>query len=178
LIETIHEIEFELTDELAEEFARVLVGREMLGGWRRMLPAAVFVILAATAIVLLGLQGWITPAVASVLLLVLAFPVGFAMVRRRYAHQMAMWGTMLPFRGVDRTVRVRFSHERVHMETSVADGGGTWNELHELVIFPEFWLLRFVTGVQIALPRAVLSAELDAFIRRKADEARALVREA
>src|SRR5262245_3272981 len=160
MIQTLHEVEFELTDELAAEFARVLVGREMYGGWRRTLPWALAVFLLGAAIVVLGLQGWITPAVASVLLLILAFPVGIALVRRRSMHQMAMWATMLPFRGTDRTVRIRFSHERVHMETSADEGGGAWSELHELVIFPEFWLLRFVTGVQIALPRSGLSSEL------------------
>ena len=48
--------------------------------------------------------------------------------------------------GIDRTVHVRFSHDRMHMETSAGEGGGAWSELHELVILPRFWLFRFTTG--------------------------------
>lgn len=176
MIQTLHEVEFELTEDQIADYARVLINRDIYGGWKQTLPVALAAILLATWIVVLGLQGWIAPLVAGGLLLVIAFPVGVHLVRRRSMYRIALWATTLAFRGADRTVRVRFTDDRIQMETGMAETGATWRELDEVIIFPGFWLLRCRPEGQFVLPSAAVSAELEALIRGKADEIGALVR--
>ena len=175
--QTLHTVDFELSEDLVSDFTRLWIDREVYP-WRRTLPQALLAILLAACIILLGLHGWIAPVVAGGLMLILAFPVGMAIVRRRHMHQMAVWTTLLMAQqGGDRRVRVHFSDERIQMETGMGETGAAWKDLDEVVIFPGFWVLRCMPLGQFMVPAAVVTPELDAFIRHKAEEAGALVRQ-
>lgn len=175
-MQTSHTVEFELTEDLVSDFTRLWIDRELYP-WRRTLPQALLAVLLAASIIVLGLNGWIAPAVAGGLMLVLAFPVGMAIVRRRSMHLMATWTTMLVAQqGGERRIRVHFSDDRIQMETGMGETGATWKDLDEVVIISGYWVLRCLPLGQFVLPAAAVTPELDAFIRRKAAEAGAAVR--
>jgi hypothetical protein len=177
LNQTLHTVEFELTEDLVSDFTRLWIDREVYP-WRRTLPQLALAIVLAACIILLGLNGWIAPIVAGGLMLILAFPVGVAMVRRRSMHIMATWTTLfVAQQGGDRRVRVHFGDERIQMETGMGETGAAWKDLDEVVIFPGFWVLRCMPLGQFMVPASALTPEVDAFIRGKAHEVSAVVRE-
>lgn len=175
-MEPIHAIEYELTSELATDIERALLRHAFRRGWRRDVPRFVAAAIFAGLIVWLGLGGWVLPGVAGALLAVLTLFVMGAVWRRWSLSRAAAFTALLPLHTSDRRVRLEFAAERVRLETEFFRGEGAWSELDEVVIFPGFWVLWLTNGGLIVAPSALVSPELDAFIRVKADLALAPVR--
>jgi hypothetical protein len=173
-----HVIEFELTSELATEVRRTVVRWDLRHGWRRDVSYSLAALGFAALIVMLGLQGWITPGVGAGLLCVVVLCVLGAVYRRWTAAHMAGLVAILGLHTTSRRIRMEFYEQRVRMETEFFRGEGAWTELDEVVIFPSFWLLRFSNSGQILLPSATISPILDEFIRGQAQEVEAPVHQA
>lgn len=169
-MQPIQSIEYELTSEMATEIQRTLVRWELRRGRWRDLPVLIGAALFIALIVALGLGGWILPAVGGGLTcLVVLFVMG-ALFRRWSSSQSAAAMALIGLHSMERRVRVEFAEDRVRMETEFFRGEGAWTELDDVVVFPTFWLLRLSNGGRIVLPAKSVSADLDAFIRAKAEQ--------
>jgi hypothetical protein len=177
-MEPIHAIEFELSSELATEVQRTVVRWDLRRGWKRDLPYFLVAIGFAALIIMLGLKEWITPGVGGGLLCVVVLFVLGMIYRRWGAAHMASLMALLGLHTTNRRVRIEFYEQRVRMETEFFRGEGAWTELEEVVIFSNFWLLRFSNGGQIMLPGSVISPALDEFIRVQAQEVSAPIHDA
>jgi hypothetical protein len=176
-IQPIHSIEYELTSEFASEVRRTLVRWELRRSWRRDLPVFVGALLFAAMIAWLTLGGWLLPVVGGGLLCVVMFFVIGALGRRWSIANSASLIALLALHTTDRRVRIEFAEDRVRLETEFFRGEGAWTELDEVVVFPAYWLLYLSNGGQILAPARLVSAELEAFIRGKAEEVAAPVRQ-
>jgi hypothetical protein len=174
-VEPIHVLEFELTSELATEALRAVTRWDLRQGWRREVWYALLAFGFAALIVMLGVEGWISPGVGAGLLCVVVLFVLGAIYRRWSAARMAGLVAVLGLHSTSRRVRIEFYEQRVRMETEFFRGEGAWTELDEVVVFPSFWLLRFSNGGQILLPTPTISPVLDEFIRGQAQEIEAPV---
>lgn len=169
-MEPIHSVEYELTSELAAEIHRRLVRWELRRGWRRDLPVFVGALVFTALIVWLGMEGWILPAVGGGLMCVVAIFVAGAVFRRWSMSQAGSLTALVALHSTDRRVRIEFGDDRVRMETEFFRGEGAWTELDEVIIFPGFWVLYLSNSGRIVIPLSVLSPELDALIRAKAQQ--------
>jgi len=168
-MEPIHAIEYEMTSALATDIQHKLLRWELRRSWRRDLPLYAATLLFAVLIVGLGLEGWILPGVGGGLLCLLTF---FTLVglMRRWGHARAVVAmALLAQHTSDRRVRIEFDAERVRLEAEHFRGQGEWGELDSVVVFDSFWLLQLSNGGFLVLPQSLVSPDLDAFIRGKAD---------
>jgi hypothetical protein len=172
-MQPIHSLEYELTSELATEVTRTLVRWQLRRGWRRDVSLLAGVMLFAVLIIWLSLRGWILPGVGGGLMAVLMLFALGAVLRRWAMARGAALTALLGLHTSDRRVRIEFSDERVRLETEFFRGEGAWTELDEVVIFPGYWLLQFSNGGHIMVPGQLVSSELQAFIRAKAQQAMA-----
>jgi hypothetical protein len=169
-MEPVHAIEYEMTSEFATDIQRKLVPWQLRRGWRRDLPMFLGALILAAVIIWLAMTGWILPLVGGGLIcLVTLFAMG-AVLRRWSASRAAAVTALLALHAPDRRVRVEFAEERVRLETEYFRGEGAWTELDEVVIFDGFWLLRLSNEGQVVIPGRLLSPELEAFIRTKAQQ--------
>jgi hypothetical protein len=176
-MQPIHSIEYELTSELAAEIQRTLLPWQLRRGWRRDVPLFIGVLLLTALIVWLGVAGWILPGVGGGLLCVLTLFVMGAVWRRWSLSQVAVGTALLALHTPDRRVRIEFDEERMRLETDFFRGEGAWTELDEVVVFAGFWLLHLSNGGQVVVPGPLVSTELDKFIRAKAQQVMAPVRQ-
>ncbi|MBI3411866.1 MAG: YcxB family protein [Planctomycetes bacterium] len=176
-MEPLHAIEYELTSELATKVQRTLVPWELRRGWRRDVPLFAGAVVFAALIIWLGLEGWILPGVGGGLICLLALFVIGAIYRRVWSARGAAMSALLALHTSDRRVRIEFSDERVRLEAESFRGEGAWTELDEVNVFPGFWLLQLSSGGQILVPDSLVSPELEAFIRAKAQQVMAPVRQ-
>ena len=65
--------------------------------------------------------------------------------------------------------------DRLRLETEFFRGEGAWTELDDVVVFDRFWVLRLSNGGQVVIPGSMVSPELEAFIRAKAQQVTARV---
>jgi hypothetical protein len=176
-MEPLHAIEYELTSELATEIQRTLQPWEFRRNWRRDLPAFLGALVVTALITWLALAGWILPGVGGGLICVVALFVMIALFRRWSTSRLAVATALLALHTSDRRVRVEFTEERVRLETEFFRGEGTWTELDEVIIFRDFWLLYLSNGGQVVVPASLVSLELEAFIRARAEQVLAPVRQ-
>src|SRR5437870_8339100 len=169
-MQPIHSVEYEVTSEMVGEIQRTLVRWELRRGWRRDVPFFLGGLVFATLIIWLGLAGWIAPAVAGGLMCVVMLFVIGAVLRRWSAARGAAMTTLLALHASDRRIHIDFGEERVRLETEFFRGEGAWTELDEVVVFPAFWVLYLSNGGQILIPSQLVSPELEAFIRAKAEQ--------
>src|SRR5262249_26172650 len=112
---------------------------------------------------------------AGLMCVVMLFVIG-AIWRRWAAASGAGALFLIVLQSSDRRVLIDFTDEHVRLETEFFRGEGAWTELEEVVVFPGFWTLYLSNGGQVILPRAVVSAALEEFIRAKAQMVTAPVR--
>jgi hypothetical protein len=176
-MEPIHTIEYELTTDFATEVRRTIVRWELRRSWRRDLPVFAGALVFATLIIGLSLQGWILPAFGGALLCVIVFFAFGAIVRRWSLARGGSLIALLPLHTTDRRVRIEFHADNVRLETEYFRGEGAWTELDEIVVFSTCWLLYLSNGGQILVPSSRLSSELENFLRTKAQEVTAPIRQ-
>jgi hypothetical protein len=176
-MQPIHSIEYELTTELANDVQRTLVRWEFRRSWRRDAPVFLGALLIAAAIAWLTLQSWILPTVGGGLMCLLSLFVIAALFRLWSISRGAVAATLLPLHTSDRQVRIEFGEERVRLEMEYFRGEGAWTELDEVVVFAGFWVLYLSNGGQILIPGPLVSPELDSFIRAKAQQVLAPIRQ-
>jgi hypothetical protein len=169
-MQPVHSIEYELTSELATEIQRMLLPWELRRGWRRDVPAFLGALAIAGLIIWLGLAGWILPGVGGGLLCLVMLFVMIAVFRRWSSSRATIAIALLALHSSDRRVRIDFAEERVRLETEFFRGEGAWTELDEVVVFPSIWLLHLSNGGQMVVPASLVSPELEAFIRAKAEQ--------
>jgi hypothetical protein len=163
-------VEFEMTDDLAARIARaVLTDR---GHYLRLsqgigLPLLLLTVLLFWPTVLV-LREHLSPV--GLLAVFLGVCVGYLFLLRLLVYRYTCWGILLPFYGQTRTVRMTFSDEHIFMETGELSGERKWKEIDEIRVLPHLWLFRLEPGGHFAVPTEVLSAELQALIRRKVHE--------
>jgi|SRR5438132_3835580 len=174
-MQPIHSVEYELTSALATEIQRCLLRWELRRARWQNVPVFLGVLIFALLILWLGLHHWILPAVGGGLLCVAALVVIGAVFRRRWAARAALGAALVALHTPDRRVRIEFGEERVRLETEFFRGEGAWTELDGVVVFTGFWVLRLSNGGQLVIPESLVSPELEAFIRAKAQGARAPV---
>ena len=174
-MQPIHAIEYELTSELATQIQRCLLRWELRRGRWQDLPVFVGALVFTVLILVLGLRGWILPGVGGGLLCVVALAVVVALFRRRWAARVAIGTALVALHTTDRRVRIEFAEDRVRLETEFFRGEGAWTELDDVVVFAGFWVLRLSNGGQVIIPGPLVSPELEAFIRAKAQQTRAPV---
>jgi hypothetical protein len=167
-MEPLYTVEYELTTELAAHIERTLSRYELRRGWRHDIPGYVAAVVFAALIIWLGLQGWIVVGVGSALLFVLTLLVMGAVWRRLAISRGAAFTALLALHTTDRRVRIEFAEERVRLETEYFRGEGAWTELDEVIVFTGFWALRLSNGGLVVIPAPMVSPELEAFIRTKA----------
>lgn len=176
-MQPIHTIEYEMTSELATEIHRTLVRWELRRGWRRDVPKFLAALVFTALIGWLSLQGWMLPVVGGGLLCLVALFVIGAMFRRWSISSAAGATVLLAMQTTDRRVQIEFAEERVRLETEFFRGEGAWTELDEVVVFPGFWLLHLSNDGQVVVPARLLKHELEAFIRAKAQQVMAPIRQ-
>lgn len=169
-MQLLHSIEYELTSELAAEIHRRLVRRELRRGWKRDAQLYAGALVFAAMIVWSGLEGWILPAVGGGLLCVVTLFVIGAVFRRWSLCNASTLSAVVAVHTGERRVRLEFADDRVRMETEYIRGEGAWTELDEVVVFPDFWVLYLANSGRIVIPTSMMSAELEALIRLKANE--------
>jgi hypothetical protein len=171
----VHSVEYELTSEFAAEVRRMLLRWELRRSWRRDLPVFAGALFFGALISWLTLGGWLLPVVGGGLLcLVMLFVIGALFRRWSVANGAAMMA-LLALHTTDRRVRIEFADDRIRMETEFFRGEGAWTELEEVVVFSNCWLLYLENGGQVLVPAKLMSPELEAFIRGKAEEVAAPV---
>jgi hypothetical protein len=176
-MQPIHSLEYEMTSDLASQVHRTLVRWQLRRGWWKDVPVLVGAIIFTALIVWLGLEGWVLPGVAGGLMCVVMLFVLGALFRRWSMSYGAAGVALLALGTPDRRVRLEFAEDRVRLETEFFRGEGAWTELDEVVIFPDFWLLNLANGGQILIPLSRRSPELEAFLRAKAQEFAAPIRQ-
>lgn len=164
-------LEFELTDEMADDYARAIVQR--LSHGEGLIPRHSFLILLAVVLGSLALlalfTGRLPPEVLGGVAFVLALFWFFGWLRRRMHYQEYRWAVLLPFQGLERrTVHVRFFDDQIAMELGDLHFQSGWAELGEIVVLPGFWLLRLREGGQFVIPSRGITSEIEAFLRGKA----------
>jgi hypothetical protein len=174
-MQPLHSIEYELTTELAANIHRTLLRWELWRGGRRDVPTFLGAVIFTALILALVLGGWLLPGVGAALLCVAIIFVMGAVLRRWSLSRAATVTALLALQSSDRRVRIDFAEERVRMETEFYRGEGAWTELDEIVLFPGFWALRLSNGGQVVLPVALVSPELETFLRSKAEQVMAPV---
>jgi hypothetical protein len=177
-MEPLHVIEYDLTSELAKEIHDNLVRWDLRRGWRRDLPILLCALTFGALVIVLGLQGWVQPGIAGGILCVPALFVIGAVYRRWSGVYTAGLIAVLALGTSDRRVRIEFTDKRARIETEFFRGEGAWTELQEVVVFSDFWLLRFTNSGQIVLPAAKMSPDVEAFLRTQAQEMQAPILEA
>jgi len=174
-MQPIHSVEYELTTELATEIHRCLLCWELRRGRWQDLPVYLGGLIFTVLILYLGLQGWILPAVGGGLLCAVVIAFFVALFRRRWAARTAVATALLALHAPDRRVRIEFAEDRLRLETEFFRGEGAWTELDVVVVFNRFWVLRLSNGGQVVIPGSMVSPELEAFIRAKAQQVTAPV---
>jgi hypothetical protein len=174
-MEPVHAIEYELTSALASNVHDKLLRWERRRGRRHDLPLYVGTLVFAAIILTLVFQGWILPGVGGGLLAVLTLFAFGALMRRRSHARTAVEMALLARHMNSRHVRIEFFDERVRMEMEYMQGQGDWSELDQLIIFDGFWVLQLANGGALVVPNTLLSAELEAFLRGKAEQVMAPV---
>lgn len=172
-----HTVEFDVTDELADRYARAVVDRVILprGG---LLSRPAFLIVPLLLLLPLVALGWLPPAMFALLVLLAAGFVVVGMMRRSVCLGEARAAVLAPFEGQShRRMRVDFAEDRIRMEAPAIESTASWSDLGEVLLWPDFWLLRLRAGGQFVVPASAISSELGDSIRRKAAEAGAEVRE-
>jgi hypothetical protein len=168
-MEPVHSVEYEMTTELASEIHRALMRWQLRRGWWRDVPTFSAALVFAVLLIWFGLTGWILPGVAGGLLCLLTFFTLGAVMRRWSRARAATTTALLALQSSDRRIRIEFNDERVRLETEFFRGEGTWTELDEVVVFDGFWVLHLSNGGQVVVPGTLVSNELEAFIRTKAE---------
>jgi hypothetical protein len=174
-MEPIHSVEYELSSALATEIQRCLLRWELRRGRWQNVPVFLGTLIFTVLVLWLGLQGWILPAVGGGLLCAAALAVAGAVLRRRWTARAALASALVALHTTDRRVRIEFAEERVRLETEFLRGQGAWTELDDVVVFAGFWVLRLSNGGQVVIPASLISPELEAFIRAKAERVMAPV---
>jgi hypothetical protein len=178
-------LEYELTDELAFQIAIALfdvqarnvktdvIGRGFLHPALPLVMAFAMLLIAQTAALLLGGDSvliWILFALAFLaeLLLLFKFAVyfwpGFARwyLRLRSARMIR--------RLQPRTIRWRFFEDRLETKSAQSQRSLPWTELKSVDVLADFWQLQYNPKLLLVVPTAMLSEELQEFVRRKARE--------
>ena len=70
-----------------------------------------------------------------------------------------------------RTIRWTFFSDRLETESSQAKRAVPWTELVRVDVLDDFWFLPLKSGVVLTVPVLALTAELQALIRTKVEEA-------
>ncbi|MBL8799308.1 MAG: YcxB family protein [Planctomycetia bacterium] len=163
-------VEFEVTDELADRYARRLVERVVLpgGGW---LSRPAFLVVPLVLLLPLVVGGWLPPALYVVLAVLAGGLALMSRARRSFLRGEARASVLAPFEGqTERRLRVVFTDEQIRMEAPDLQSTAAWSDLGQVVVWPDFWLLRLRAGGQFVLPAESVSADLNELIRRKAGE--------
>ncbi len=169
-MQPLHAVEYELSSEMATNIHRALLRWELRRGWRQDLPVFIGALIFAGLLIWLSLQGWILPGVGGGLMCVVMLFVVGAIYRRRALSYSAVMIPLLALHTSDRRVRIEFWEERVRLETEFFRGEGAWTELDEVVLFPAFWALHLSNGGKIVVPTSLVSPEVEALIRAKAEQ--------
>jgi hypothetical protein len=172
-----HTLEFEVTDELADRYARTVVDRVILPR-TGLLSRPTFLIVPLLLLAPLVVFGWLPPAMFAMLAVLAAGFVAVGMMRRSVCLGEARSSALAPFEGqLSRRMRVDFSEDGIRMEAPAIQSTATWKDLGEVLLWPDFWLLRLRAGGQFVVPAAAIAPELGEMIRRKAAVAGAEIRE-
>jgi hypothetical protein len=174
-VQPIHSVEYELTSELAQDIRSALYRWELRRGRWHDLPVFAGALGFVVLIAWLSLAGWILPGVGGGLLCLVALFVFVAVYRRRVVSYAAISIPLMALHTSDRRVRIEFWEERVRLETEFFRGEGTWEELDEVVVFPSFWVLNLANGGKVVVPSPLISPELEALVRAKAEQVTAPV---
>src|SRR5262245_56567569 len=178
-------LEYELTDELAFQIAVVLFDLQArnvkanIVAQERVHPAAPLVIaflLLVFAQVLALFWGsdsaiiWIlwTLACLAELLLLFKFAVYFW---PGFARWYLRWRSVRMIRRLQpRTIRWTFFEDRLETKSAQSQRSLPWTELKSVDVLADFWQLQYNPNLLLVVPTAVLSEELQEFVRRKARE--------
>jgi hypothetical protein len=158
---------------MASEIQRDLLRFALRGWWRKDLPVLLWGVVLAFLLAIPVMVGWLLPGVGGGLLCLVTLFVLASLLRRRWHAQAAAGTAVIGLYSSDRRVRLEFLDDGVRMETEMLRGEAAWTELDELVEFPTFWSLSFSNGGHIAIPTALLSADLRSYLENKAHEASA-----
>jgi len=178
-------LDFELTDELAYQIDAALfdfqvrtvkAGIADKGSLHPALPLLVaFVMLAiAQAAALL----WGGHPTVNVILLVLGCLVQLLLLFKfalyfwpAFAHWYLRRRSRRLVRGLSpRTIRWTFFEDRLETKSAQSQRSLPWTELKSVDVLADFWQLQYNPKLLLVVPTAVLSEELQEFVRRKARE--------
>jgi hypothetical protein len=174
-MQPIHSLEYELTSAWATDVQRRLARWEWQRSRWRDGPQLAAALILGFLIIFAVLQGWMLPGVGGGLAALLTlFAIG-AVFRRWAQSQGALATVLLALQTSDRRVRVEFADDRMRVETEFFRGEGAWNELDEVAVFNDFWVLYLTNGGRILLPTSSIKPELEAFLMTKAQQAAAHV---
>ena len=171
-----HALEYDLTSELANDIQRTLLRHSMRHGWRRDVPLILGWLVFAFLLAWPVLSGWMPPGVGGALLFFATLIVLCTIYGRRWRTYTSATSAIVALHMPDRRVRLEFHDGRVCMETEYIRGEGAWTELEEIVVFPTFWALRFSNEGHIVIPSSLMTSELQAFLRSKAEQVMAEIR--
>ncbi|MCI0739738.1 MAG: hypothetical protein L0Y72_11895 [Gemmataceae bacterium] len=162
-------LDFEWTDELADEYARALTSQSSSGVLPRHTHLALAIMILAPMAVLAYIWGRFPPELLTGVLILLGVCFGFSWLRRRLHYLDCRWLSLLPFQGLERRkVQVRVSEEQISADMGEMNFQAGWAELAAMAALPGFWIIRLRDGGQVVLPVEVLSPELQEFLRDKA----------
>jgi hypothetical protein len=165
-------VEYEMTDELAEDTVRAA-----LSDWGHFLRlfalaggAPFFLALLLLLAILLLFRPHLSPGEALAMLALLG--TAAAIIARHNVYRSARWAVLLPYAaGAERTWQVTFSEDGIAMEMGGLGGKQSWRQVTAVEAHPELWLFRLRGYGNLAVPASVLSPELRTFLRRRAQEA-------
>ena len=168
-------LEYVLTTEMATDIQRSLLRFVMRHGWRHDLP---LILGGCTFALLLGglvAAGWLLPAVGGAILFLAALFILCTIYGRRWRAYTAATSAVVALHTSDRRVRIELHEQRACMETEYFRGEAAWSELEELVVFPNFWALRFSNSGHIVIPSALVTPEVKALLEAKAEQVLAVI---
>lgn len=163
-------IEYDMTEAMAERLGRVVLDRYFYDhAFHRFGPMVLSATLAGF-IVLYALD-FLPREIFGYFLVVMAVLVGYAWFRRVLLFQNARWAFLLPFQGKSSVrMHVSLSPTLLSMHSGDQDYEAEWEELANVWVVSEFWVLRLKTGGQVVIPSHLLTKPMEELIVQKASQ--------